>query len=160
MLVLLIILSNYVVAGFTGQMKDILLEAQELLVRWEKGEPPRKQKWAERQASLNESWEEHRPRIFKALLQATFAVPKDVICQSCMHKAAVVRCNMCSSSRHLCHECDQSIHKSWSFHDRDGIVNGHYLPIPATTSGSSNGEWETVGKIYFAFCLYFFFYYF
>lgn len=80
----------------------------------------------QQQASLNKSWEEHRSMTFKALLQATFAVPKDIMCQRCMHKTAVVKCNMCSSTQHLCHECDEILHESWPFHDRDAIANGHY----------------------------------
>jgi len=127
-------------------MKDILLELQELLARLQESDPPRRQKWSERQAALNESWEEHRSYLFKALLQSTFAVPEDVLCNRCMVKAAVVKCDMCSSARHLCQGCNKTVHGTRPFHDRNAIVNGHYLPIPVTTSLGSNGEWEIVGN--------------
>jgi len=65
-------------------MKDILLESQELLARLQESDPPRRQKWSERQAALNERWEEHRSYLFKALLQSTFVVPEDVLCNRCM----------------------------------------------------------------------------
>ena len=74
-------------------MKDLLSEAQEIIVQWQERDPPKKQKWAERQTSLNESWEEYRSMIFDAFLQATFPVSKNVMCQRCMLENAVVRCN-------------------------------------------------------------------
>ena len=36
--------------------------------------------------------------------------------------------------------------RSWPFHDRDIMVNGHYLPIPPTTSKGSDGERVFVGN--------------
>lgn len=66
-----------------------------------------------------------------------------------MVKAAVVKCDTCSSARHLCQGCDKTVHGTRPFHDRNAIVNGHYLPIPVTTSLGSNGEWEIVGNLSF-----------
>ena len=65
-------------------MKEILLEARELMDNWQKNDVPKKQKWAERQSSLNESWAESRSNVFEGILQCTFAVPEDGKCQSCM----------------------------------------------------------------------------
>lgn len=48
--------------------------------------------WAERQTLLTESWEEPRSKIFKELLEATFAVPENFMCRRRLGKAAVVRC--------------------------------------------------------------------
>lgn len=129
-----------------GEMKEILLEAQELLQRLQESNPPKRQNWAERQTLLTESWEEQRSTIFKELLEATYAVPENIMCSRCLDKAAVVRCDMCSTMRHLCSECDQQVHECWPFHDRDAIVNGHYFPIPTTTTWSSSGQWEIVAK--------------
>ena len=128
-------------------MKEFLLETQELLQRLQESNPPKRQNWAERQTLLTESWEEQRSTIFKELLEATYAVPENIMCSRCLDKAAVVRCDMCSTIRHLCPECDQQVHESWPFHDRDAIVNGHYFPIPATTTWNSNGQWEIVGNL-------------
>lgn len=129
-----------------GEMKEFLLETQELLQRLQESNPPKRQNWAERQTLLTESWEEQRSTIFEELLEATYAVPENIMCSRCLDKAAVVRCDMCSTIRHLCPECDQQVHESWPFHDRDAIVNGHYFPIPATTTWNSNGQWEIVAR--------------
>ena len=79
-------------------MKEILLDAQELLVKWEKANPLKKQNWSDRQSSLNDSWSECRPTIFKSLLQSSFAVLEDVICQKCMCEVAALRCQECSTT--------------------------------------------------------------
>lgn len=127
-------------------MKDLLSEAQEIIVEWQERDPPKKQRWAERQTSLNESWEEYRSMIFDAFLQATFPVSENVMCQRCMLENAVVRCNKCSCTQQLCYKCDQAIHESLPFHARDAVVNGRYLPIPSTTSRTRDGEWKIVGN--------------
>ena len=61
-------------------------------------------------------------------------------CCGCVEKVAVVRCHECPSTKHLCSDCDEIVHRSWPFHARDVMVNGHYLPIPPTTSKGSDGE--------------------
>ena len=49
-------------------MKEILLDAQELVARWQQAYPPKKQMWAGRQTLLNESWAQSRAEIFKFFL--------------------------------------------------------------------------------------------
>ena len=95
---------------------------------------------------LAESWVESRAIICKAMLLSTFAIPEDNMCSRCSQSVAVVRCHQCSSAKHLCSDCDQILHDYWPFHDRDAVVNDHYIPILATTSKSSDGEWIIVGK--------------
>ena len=76
-----------------GEIKEILLEVQQLLERLQDwSDPPKRQNWAERQTLLTESWEEPRSKIFKELLEATFAVPENFMCRRRLGKAAVVRC--------------------------------------------------------------------
>ena len=127
-------------------MKDLLLDAQELMLKWQAGASPRKQKWVDRQTLLNESWAESRRTLCETVLKSHFAVPEDSTCCRCVEKVAVVRCHECPSARYLCSDCDQIVHKSWPFHDRDAMANGHYLPIPATTSKGSDCEWVFVGS--------------
>lgn len=57
-----------------------------------------------------------------------------------------LKCHGCSASQHFCNGCDNIIHGYLPFHDRDAIVSGHYVPIPATTSRNSKGEWLIVGR--------------
>ena len=83
-------------------MKDLLSEEEETIVQWQESDPPKKQKQAEKQTSLNVSWEEYRSMIFNALLQATFPVTENVICQRFMHEDAVVKCYKCSWTQQLC----------------------------------------------------------
>ena len=116
------------------------------MVRWQGADPPRKQKWSERQMLLNESWIESRSKIFKLLLQANFAVQEGGICQRCLEEVAMIKCNECSAIKYLCHGCDNSIHDYLPFHDRDAIINGHYVPIAATSSMNNKGEWVIVGN--------------
>ena len=66
-----------------GEMREILVDAKEVLVEWQKYPPPKKQKWAERQTALAESWSESRAIICKAILQSTFAIPEDNMCCRC-----------------------------------------------------------------------------
>ena len=127
-------------------MKEILLDAQELVARWQQAYPPKKQMWAGRQTLPNESWAQSRAEIFKFFLQSDFAVPDDAVCERCLNEVAVVKCHECSASQHFCHGCDNVIHGYLPFHDRDAIVSGHYVPIPATTSRNSKGEWLIVGE--------------
>ena len=76
-----------------GEIKEILLEVQQLLERLQDwSDPPKRQNGAERQTLLTESWEEPRLKIFKKLLEATHAVPENVMCRRRLDKAAVVRC--------------------------------------------------------------------
>ena len=131
------------------------MDAKELMVKWQKHVPPKKQKWAERQSALNESWAESRASICKTFLESHFAIPDDIMCRKCSQKVALVRCIECTSNKYLCSECDQTMHDCWPFHDRDAIDNEHYVPIPSTTSKGSNGEWVIVGKYFkILFCLY------
>ena len=127
-------------------MKEILLHAQKLMAKWQQADPPKKQTWANRQSSLNESWAQSRDAIFKYFLQSTFAVPDDAMCERCSNEVAVVKCHECSALQHFCHGCDNIIHAYVPVHDRDAIVSGHYVPIPATTSRNSKGEWSIVGE--------------
>ena len=140
---------------FKGEMRRILLDAQDLMIRLQgSASTPKKQKWADRQSSLNDSWAGYRSTIFKVVLETTFAVPEDLTCQKC-NKFADVKCNECLSSKYLCQECDHSTHEYLPFHDRDAIVNRHFVPIPAATAGDSKGEWVTVGNLIISTNLYF-----
>ena len=78
----------------------------------------------------------HSPmqRFLNFFLQSSFAVPDDAMCGRCLNEVAVVKYHECSASQHFCHGCDNIIHGYLSFHDRDAIVSGRYVPIPATTS--------------------------
>ncbi|XP_044164397.1 uncharacterized protein LOC114964356 [Acropora millepora] len=95
---------------------------------------------------LNESWAESRRTLCETVLKAHFTIPEDSTCCRCEEKFAVVRCHECPSTKHLCSNCDEMVHRSWPFHDRDVMVNGHYLPIPPTTSKGSDGEWVFVER--------------
>ena len=95
---------------FKGEIKEILLDAQELMAKWQAANPPRKQTWSDWQSSLHDSWSEFRPTIFKSLLQTTFAFLEDVMCQKCMVHVAVLRCQDCG--KHLYHGCDSSV-RDW-----------------------------------------------
>ena len=92
------------------EMREILLEANELMDEWQRTDFPKTQKWAERWLLLNDSWAESRSSIFKAVLQSTFAVLEDVKCVRCMTENAIVKCHECSPAKHFFHECDNHIH--------------------------------------------------
>ena len=129
-----------------GKMREILLDAQELVARWQQADPTKKQTWADRQTLLNESWAQSHTEIFNFFLQSTFAVPDDAMCERCLMRLLWLKCHGCSASQHFCNGCDNIIHGYLPFHDRDAIVSRHYVPIPATTSSNSKGEWWIVGE--------------
>lgn len=58
-----------------GEMKEILLDAQELVARWQQADPPKKQTWADRQTLLNESWAQSHAEIFKFFPSKLFCCP-------------------------------------------------------------------------------------
>ena len=127
-------------------MKTILLESKELIEKRQEENLPTKRNWDARQTSLNESWKESRSTIFKTLLMSAIAVPDNVKCQNCLEKASEVRCKECVTQEYLCHICDCKVHEQLPFHDREAIINGPFVPIPATTARNSNGECVIVGK--------------
>lgn len=129
---------------FKGEMKKILLDAQELMVKWQAANAPRKQTWFDFQSSLHDGWSEFRPAIFKSSLQTTFVVLEYDMCQNGLGEVAVLRCQDCRN--HLCHGCDSRVNDFSPFHDGGAIVNGHIVPIPSTTSQNSKEEWVTVEK--------------
>ena len=51
-----------------GEVKEISMDAQELVARWQQADPPKKQTWADRQTLLNESWAQSHAEIFKFFL--------------------------------------------------------------------------------------------
>mgnify|MGYP001799207352 CR=1 FL=1 len=77
---------------------------------------------------------------------SAFAVPENVKCQNCLEKAGEVRCKECVTREYLCHICDCKVHEQLPFHDREAIINGRFVPIPATTARNSKGECVIVGK--------------
>ena len=76
----------------------------------------------------------------KILLQTKFAVASfdDLLCESCNDARAVIRCEDCLLSRHICGKCDLERHESQPFHDRQVILNGFSEPIPEF--GNMNGS--------------------
>ena len=45
-------------------MREILLDAQELVARWQQADPTKKKTRADRQTLLNESWAQSHAEIF------------------------------------------------------------------------------------------------
>ena len=105
-----------------GEMKEILLDAQELVARWQQADPPKKQMWADRQTLLNESWAQSRAESLKFFLQSAFAVPEDAMCERCLNEVAVVKCHECSASQHFCCGCDNIIHGSLCAYPSNNIT--------------------------------------
>ena len=131
--------------SFSDEMRDILLEAKDLLSSQEDSLVKKSQRWEERIAISNESWADSRSALCETLLKTSFAVRDAAKCMKCLKETAVLRCHECSSTKYLCGSCDQNLHGVFPFHDRDAIVNGHYQPIPPTLSRNSSGEWVTIG---------------
>ena len=73
------------------KMREILLDAQDFVARWQQADPTKKKTWADRQTLLNESWAQSHAEIFNFFLQSTFAVPDDAMCERCLNEVAVVK---------------------------------------------------------------------
>ena len=127
-------------------MKDILLEANGLVVDWANSSPKRNKPWKEKRDTLNESWEEVRVQLLESLLKTKFGIDHDKLkCKRCQEKA-VVRCEECHPHKYLCGNCDVEIHQDHPFHDRDAVVNGRFQPISSSVSKNNKNDWITIGK--------------
>jgi len=131
-------MKKYFMVTFPDQITDIMLDAKDFLSSKVDSIAKKIPKWEERQATLNESWADSGSALYENLLKCSFA--------TCLEEPAVMRCNGCSATKYLCGPCDQYVHERASLHDRDGIVNGHYQPIPPTLSKNSSGKMGKKGS--------------
>ncbi|XP_032231705.2 uncharacterized protein LOC116614630 isoform X1 [Nematostella vectensis] len=124
---------------------DILSRARELLRNWE-GQSRHRPSWSERSITLQESWESLRFQLFNAKL-GSFAVMPSQTCMLCINKMPSIQCPDCGPRTALCSECDISVHKSSPFHDRQALVQGHYVPIVPCLSWCTTSEtWKNESK--------------
>ena len=67
-------------------------------------------------------------------------------CKKCKVYKAVIRCEECNVFKHLCGNCDMETHKHQPYHDRDGIINGHFQAISSDVAINDEFKWIAVGK--------------
>ncbi|XP_065894845.1 uncharacterized protein [Dysidea avara] len=90
--------------------------------------------WTERREQLEQSWEDHRAKLFEDLMTSMALLP-EMECSVCGDtNAAIIRCHQCwySTMAYLCSLCDDGDHHNHPLHDRE-YWNGHYFSfIPPT----------------------------
>ncbi|CAL8330649.1 unnamed protein product [Gadus morhua 'NCC'] len=88
------------------------------------------QTWSVRQALSGERWRNARPQLLEAMLEAG-RVPKG-FCQLCHVKEAVISCTDCLQKHMLCSQCDITLHRQYSLHNRSSVVGSSHRALPPT----------------------------
>ncbi|XP_056441143.1 uncharacterized protein LOC130378391 isoform X2 [Gadus chalcogrammus] len=88
------------------------------------------QTWSIRQALSGERWRNARPQLLEAMLEAG-RVPKG-FCQLCNVKEAVISCTDCLPKHMLCSQCDITVHRQYSLHNRSSVVGSSHRALPPT----------------------------
>ena len=88
------------------------------------------QTWSVRQALSGERWRNARPQLLEAMLEAG-RVPKG-FCQLCHVKEAVISCTDCLPKHMLCSQCDITVHRQYSLHNRSSVVGSSHRALPPT----------------------------
>ena len=136
----------YIILSFllytVADLADVLNSANVLLQEWRAAKMP-KQNWLQRTSILNESWAALRGSLLNTLVSAQ-AMGK-TSCMKCRENLALIRCWDCHTHTRLCGDCDQLVHNSQPFHDRDAFTSGFLKPIPPTVSVDCDGNWISVG---------------
>ncbi|KAK0148848.1 hypothetical protein N1851_010702 [Merluccius polli] len=103
------------------------------------------QTWTVRQALSGERWRNARPQLLEAMLEAG-RVPKG-FCQLCHVKEAVISCTDCLPKHMLCSQCDITVHRQYSLHNRSSVVGSSHRALPPTVIFVNDASGEpTLGE--------------
>lgn len=132
--------------SISDEFANAFAQAKEVLKGWK---PKETQCWSEREEALHDSWEEIRGKLYQQVIKQC-APPINNTCRQCGMSQATIRCNdpCCGQYKYYCTSCDQEQHKHQVFHDRDMLMDGHFVPISPTVSHNSNGEWINISMVY------------
>ena len=114
---------------------------------------PQRNDWQSRIERREESWEEVRHKIFETMVSKegypqinvsishlyvwAYIVTELILkeCMLCGNNLALIRCLECApTTAVLCTSCDEALHKSAPFHDREVWSGTHFIAVPPTTS--------------------------
>ncbi|XP_030280856.1 uncharacterized protein LOC115586188 isoform X2 [Sparus aurata] len=85
--------------------------------------------WKTRNALSSERWKEARRMLLDNMLKANNIKPR--LCQRCLSKEAIIRCQECMPMQYYC--CDCGIHhESQAPHNRQSMIHGFHMPLPPT----------------------------
>ena len=102
--------------------------------------------WETRMSHLSSNWDSTRKLLLEAVLSCE-SLPFPEQCQACFSGKVSIRCHDCPK-KFFCPSCDNNIHSSLPFHNRDGYVDGFFEAIPPTVSVDENGDKQNIGKYF------------
>ncbi|CAB3988511.1 Hypothetical predicted protein [Paramuricea clavata] len=106
--------------------------------------------WQKRMTNLDENWQNVRETIFESAV-CSFAPPSSSIpCCKCGTSEAMLRCCECGINRFLCVNCDDEVHLSLPFHNREVWFNGYFQHILPTETISEEKKIIHVGMCYYS----------
>ncbi|XP_046895477.1 uncharacterized protein LOC124480338 [Hypomesus transpacificus] len=111
------------------QLEDLLQDSENMESQDFVQQPPLSS-WSQRQKEVQQCWQQARPQNLDNLLSAENIV--QMTCNHCHVKEAVIRCGECMPSEWFCAECDGSVHKHHTLHNRQTIMDGFFKYIPPT----------------------------
>ena len=111
-----------------GEITSVLDDAKELLADWTASKPKSSQKWEVQIQKSIDNWESLRPDLLHNAIR-NCAVRK-LSCELCGVGEAIIRCEDCYKTKHLCVSCDITVHAKHPLHDRQGALNGIFQAIP------------------------------
>lgn len=98
--------------------------------------------WFERIQASEESWKRSRKAIWDALYKK---IQLKGPCSNCNEREAIIKCEDCMEVG-LCFICDDIMHSSSPFHNREAYIDGYPSPLTPLETVNSNLEAEPVGK--------------
>lgn len=88
--------------------------------------------------NLTSSWDNVRKQLIEAVL-------------SCEASPLQTFAAFVWKAKFMCQSCDEKVHKSLPFHDRDAYVNGYFQAIPPTVGVDEKGYRQIKGNFTYPF---------
>lgn len=105
--------------------------------------------WETRMFNLTSSWDNVRKQLIEAVLSCE-GLPSPDVCSICLEGKVCIRCIECPK-QFMCQSCDEMVHESLPFHDRDAYVNGYFQAIPPTVGVDEKGYRQIKGNFTYPF---------
>ena len=105
--------------------------------------------WQKRMTNLDENWQSVRETIFESVVCSFDPPHSSILCCKCGTSEAMLRCCECGINRFLCVNCDDEVHQSLPFHNREIWLNGYFEHILPTETVSEEKQLTHVGMFYY-----------
>jgi len=137
---------NIVFCFTEDNLEAALAKCEEVLSTFQITSP---KNWETRMFNLTSGWDNVRKQLIEALLICE-SLPSPDICSNCLEGNVCIRCIECPK-QFMCQSCDEKVHESLPFHDRDAYVNGYFHAIPPTVGVDGKGYLQIIGNFTYPF---------